>query len=147
MSLQHIKAISDAGCSVIVSGVKVGELYLHYCNKYNLLVVRLMSKFDLRRLCRAIGATALPRVVRTDITLFGIYQLAYIHQLIMTFVVISRRPPPLTRPVTVTMSMWTRSETRPSSSSNRVSLCSHCVWKIHGNEFYESQKSQRIVSK
>ena len=50
------------GATVIVSGGKVGELYLHYCNKYNLLVVRLMSKWDLRRLCKAIGATPLPRI-------------------------------------------------------------------------------------
>jgi T-complex protein 1 subunit theta len=62
-SPQHVKSIADSGCNVIVSGGKVGELYLHYCNKYNLLVVRLLSKFDLRRLCKAIGATPLPRIV------------------------------------------------------------------------------------
>ena len=58
-----MKAIADAGCTVIVAGGKVGELYLHYCNKYNILVVRLLSKFDLRRLCKAIKATPLPRIV------------------------------------------------------------------------------------
>ena len=47
---------------MVVAGGKVGELYLHYCNKYNLLVVRLLSKFDLRRLCKALGATPLPRI-------------------------------------------------------------------------------------
>lgn len=60
---QHIKAIADAGCKVIVTGGKIGELYLHFCNKYNLLLVRLMSKFDLRRLCKTTGATPLPRLV------------------------------------------------------------------------------------
>ncbi|ELU09284.1 hypothetical protein CAPTEDRAFT_170370 [Capitella teleta] len=59
---EHIKSIADSGCSVIVAGGKVGELYLHYCNQYKLMVVRLMSKFDLRRLCKAIGATPLPRI-------------------------------------------------------------------------------------
>lgn len=29
------------------------------------MVVRLLSKFDLRRLCKSIGATALPRIVST----------------------------------------------------------------------------------
>ena len=60
---QHVKSIAETGCKVVVSGGKVGELYLHYCNKYNLMVVRLMSKFDLRRLCKAIAATPLPRLV------------------------------------------------------------------------------------
>merc|ERR1712226_1364612 len=59
---EHVKAIAETGCKVVVSGGKVGELYLHYCNKYNLMVVRLLSKFDLRRLCRAIKATPLPRL-------------------------------------------------------------------------------------
>jgi len=59
---EQIKAIADTGCKVIVSGGKVGDLTLHYANKYGLMVVRLLSKFDLRRLCRAIEATPLPRV-------------------------------------------------------------------------------------
>ena len=58
-----MKSIADAGCKVIVCGGKAGELYIHYCNKYSLMVVRLMSKFDIRRLCKAIGATPLPRLV------------------------------------------------------------------------------------
>lgn len=59
---QQVKAIADTGCKVIVTGGKVGDLYLHYCNKFGLLVVRLLSKWDLRRLCKATGATALPRL-------------------------------------------------------------------------------------
>ncbi|ESN94807.1 hypothetical protein HELRODRAFT_186032 [Helobdella robusta] len=57
-----VKSISDAGCQVIVTGGKVGEMYQHFCNKYNIMVVRVPSKFDLRRLCKTIGATALPRI-------------------------------------------------------------------------------------
>jgi len=33
---------------------------VHFCNKYKVMVVRLNSKFDVRRLCRATQATALP---------------------------------------------------------------------------------------
>ena len=60
---QQIKGIAESGAKVIVSGGKVGDLAQHYCNKYNIMVVRLMSKWDLRRLCRAIKATPLPRLV------------------------------------------------------------------------------------
>ncbi|CAD5119196.1 DgyrCDS7832 [Dimorphilus gyrociliatus] len=58
----QIKAIAATGVKVVVTGGKVGDLALHYANKYGLLVVRLLSKFDVRRLCRALGATPLPRI-------------------------------------------------------------------------------------
>lgn len=61
--VQYIKGIVDAGVNVIVTGGKVGDLAQHYCNKYKVLVVRLTSKWDLRRLCKAVGATALPKIV------------------------------------------------------------------------------------
>jgi T-complex protein 1 subunit theta len=59
---KHIKDIVNTGCKVVVSGGKIGDLALHYCNKYGLLVVRLNSKFDVRRICQVTGATALPRL-------------------------------------------------------------------------------------
>ena len=61
--IQHVKAIADSGVNVVVSGGKVSDLALHFANKYNLMVVRLTSKWDVRRLCRTVGATALPKVV------------------------------------------------------------------------------------
>jgi len=67
--VQQVKAIAETGCKVVVTGGKVGEMYLHYANKYRLMVIRLMTKFDLRRLCKSIGATPLPRLVSTMITI------------------------------------------------------------------------------
>lgn len=59
----QIKAIADAGVDVVVGGAKFGDMALHYLNKYGLMAVRLTSKWDLRRLCKAVNATALPRIV------------------------------------------------------------------------------------
>ena len=59
----QIKAIADSGAKVLVSGGKIGDMALYYINKYNLLAVRIPSKFDLRRLCRAVKATALTKLV------------------------------------------------------------------------------------
>lgn len=59
---QQIKAIADTGATVVVAGAKFGDLALHYCNKYGLMAVRLNSKFDLRRLSKAVSATVLPRL-------------------------------------------------------------------------------------
>lgn len=56
------RQISDAGVRVVVAGSSVGELALHYFNKYQILVLRVPSKFDIRRVCQVCGATPLPRL-------------------------------------------------------------------------------------
>lgn len=56
---QQIKAIAETGAKVIVSGAKFGSLGMHYVDKYKMTALRLTSKFDLKRICRAVGATAL----------------------------------------------------------------------------------------
>ncbi|KAK7815685.1 hypothetical protein U0070_015614 [Myodes glareolus] len=58
----QVKAIASTGANVIVTGGKVADMALHYANKYNIMLVRLNSKWDLRRLCKTVGATALPRL-------------------------------------------------------------------------------------
>lgn len=56
------KEIADSGVKVIVAGSGVGELALHYLDRLGISVVKVLSKFDLRRLCRVIGATPLARL-------------------------------------------------------------------------------------
>ncbi|MXQ97193.1 hypothetical protein E5288_WYG011675 [Bos mutus] len=58
----QVKAIADTGANVIVTGGRVADMALHYANKYNIMLVRLNSKWDLRRLCKTVGAIALPRL-------------------------------------------------------------------------------------
>ncbi|XP_064158023.1 T-complex protein 1 subunit theta isoform X1 [Anguilla rostrata] len=58
----QVKAIAESGANVVVTGGKVADMALHYANKYQLMVVRLNSKWDLRRLCKTLGAVALPRL-------------------------------------------------------------------------------------
>lgn len=58
----QIKAIHDAGIKLIITGGKAADMAVHFCNKYKIMVVRLTSKFELRRLCRATQATALPKM-------------------------------------------------------------------------------------
>jgi T-complex protein 1 subunit theta len=57
----QIKEISDAGVKVVIAGAGIGELALHYLTRQGLLVFKIGSKFDLRRLCRVVGATPLAR--------------------------------------------------------------------------------------
>ncbi|SGZ57410.1 CIC11C00000001712 [Sungouiella intermedia] len=56
------KEIYNSGVRVIVAGSSVGELALHYFDKYNILVLKVPSKFDVRRICQVCGATPLPRL-------------------------------------------------------------------------------------
>lgn len=47
---------------MIVVGGSISDICLHYVEKYKMMIVRVMSKFELRRLSRALGATALVRL-------------------------------------------------------------------------------------
>ncbi|KAJ8466980.1 hypothetical protein OPV22_029532 [Ensete ventricosum] len=54
-----IKAVADSGAKVVVSGAAVGDMALHFCERYKLMVLKISSKFELRRFCRTTGAVAL----------------------------------------------------------------------------------------
>lgn len=57
-----IKELHDSGLRVVVAGSTVGELAMHYLNRFGILVIKILSKFELRRLCRVVGATPLARL-------------------------------------------------------------------------------------
>jgi T-complex protein 1 subunit theta len=59
---QIFKELADSGVKVIIAGTTVGELALHYLNRSQILVLKVLSKFDLRRLCRVVQATPLARL-------------------------------------------------------------------------------------
>ncbi|KAF6820977.1 t-complex protein 1 subunit theta [Colletotrichum musicola] len=57
-----IKELHDVGIRVVVAGSTVGDLAMHYLNRYGILVIKILSKFELRRICRVVGATPLARL-------------------------------------------------------------------------------------
>merc|ERR1712054_379324 len=57
-----IKAIADTGCNMLVCGQQVGELALHFLEKYKIMCMKCPSKFELRRICRTTGANTLVRL-------------------------------------------------------------------------------------
>jgi len=87
----QIKAIKDAGVDVIVSGGKVGDLALHYANKYKMMIVRLLSKWDLRRLCKSLGATPLPKIVAPTSSECGYCDQAYVDEIGETPVIVFKQ--------------------------------------------------------
>jgi len=60
--VQILKEIADSGVKVIIGGAQVGELAMHYLDRLGIAVVKVLSKFDLRRLCRVVNATPLARL-------------------------------------------------------------------------------------
>jgi len=60
--LQILKEIADSGIKVIIAGSTVGDLAMHYLNRFGIAVLKVLSKFDLRRLSRVVNATPLARV-------------------------------------------------------------------------------------
>lgn len=54
-----IKGVADSGVNVIVTGGSVDDMALHFIEKHGMMCMKLSSKFDLRRLCKATKANAL----------------------------------------------------------------------------------------
>lgn len=88
---EQIKSIADTGVKIVVSGGKVGDMALHFLNKYELMSVRLPSKFDVRRLCKTIGATVLPRLTSPTNEEAGFVSEAYVDEVGDTPVVVFRQ--------------------------------------------------------
>jgi len=58
----QVKAMADSGANVVVSGGSISEMALHFIEKYNMMALKVTSKFELRRLCRAVNATAVVKL-------------------------------------------------------------------------------------
>ncbi|ORY32299.1 chaperonin Cpn60/TCP-1 family [Naematelia encephala] len=58
----YLKEIASSGVKLVVAGSGIGDLALHYLNRLDVGVIKVLSKFDLRRLCRVVGATPLARL-------------------------------------------------------------------------------------
>ncbi|KAJ2490389.1 T-complex protein 1 subunit theta [Coemansia sp. RSA 2050] len=57
-----IAELHAAGVGAVVCGAGVGDLAVHCMNRYGMVAVRCPSKFELRRVCRVVGATPLARL-------------------------------------------------------------------------------------
>ncbi|GAV81692.1 LOW QUALITY PROTEIN: Cpn60_TCP1 domain-containing protein, partial [Cephalotus follicularis] len=62
--VELIKAVVDSGAKVILSSAAVGEMALHFCESsfYKIMVLKISSKFELRRFCCTTGPVAIVRI-------------------------------------------------------------------------------------
>lgn len=47
---------------MVVTGGNFGEMAMHFIEKYGMMAIRIPSKFDLRRVCKATNATAMVKL-------------------------------------------------------------------------------------
>jgi len=57
-----IRGIAESGVKMVVAGGSISEMAMHFLERYKICAIKIMSKFDLRRICRALGARALVRL-------------------------------------------------------------------------------------
>jgi T-complex protein 1 subunit theta len=59
---KFVQKLVNANINVCVTGGSISDIVLHFLDKYKIMVVRIMSKFELRRVARAIRATILSKL-------------------------------------------------------------------------------------
>jgi T-complex protein 1 subunit theta len=57
-----VKGLVEAKVDVVFCKGAVQDIAMHYLNKYKIMVIKITSKFDIKRLCKALNATALVRL-------------------------------------------------------------------------------------
>lgn len=60
---KQFREIKESGVNVLVTGSGIGDLALHFINRMGLMVIKILSKFELRRLSKVTGATVMTRLV------------------------------------------------------------------------------------
>jgi T-complex protein 1 subunit theta len=57
-----IKKLAEAGVTVVVCQGSMSELAIHFFEKYHMMAVKIMSKWELKRVGRAVGATPIVKL-------------------------------------------------------------------------------------
>jgi T-complex protein 1 subunit theta len=59
---EMIEGVAATGVKVVIANGSITEMAMHFLDKYNIMVIKIQSKFDLRRVCLAVKATAVVKV-------------------------------------------------------------------------------------
>ncbi len=57
-----IESIANSGAKVVISHGSISEMAQHYLDKFNLMVIKIQSKFELKRICNTLGCSAVVRL-------------------------------------------------------------------------------------
>ncbi len=59
MAQKFVEKLVHANINVVVSGGSVSDIVLHFLDQFKIMCVKILSKFELRRVARAVRATIL----------------------------------------------------------------------------------------
>ena len=59
---KFVQKLVQANVNVVVSGGSISDIVLHYLDKYKIMAVKILSKFEVRRVARAVRATVLSKL-------------------------------------------------------------------------------------
>lgn len=76
-----IKSIAETGTKLIISGGSISEMALHFIERYQMMCVKINSKWDLRRACTATNSTALVRLGPATPDEMGICDAAHVKEI------------------------------------------------------------------
>lgn len=57
-----VKGLAEAGINVVVGSGSISEVALHFFEKYRILTLKIMSKFELKRIAKSVGASAVVKL-------------------------------------------------------------------------------------
>ena len=59
---KFVQKLVNANINVVVCGGSISDIVLHFLDKYKIMAVRILSKFEIRRVARAVRATILSKL-------------------------------------------------------------------------------------
>jgi len=59
---KFIQGLAEAGVNVVIGSGSISELALHFFEKYKIFTLKLMSKWELKRIAKSVGATAVVKL-------------------------------------------------------------------------------------
>jgi T-complex protein 1 subunit theta len=68
-----IEGIAASGAKVVIANGSISELALHYLDKFGLMVLKIQSKFELRRICGALGEVNRDHFITIHISFYLLY--------------------------------------------------------------------------
>ena len=86
-----VKGLAEAGIQVVVGSGSMSELAQHYFEKYQIYAVKIMSKWELKRIARAVGATPIVKLTTPTPDELGFANEASFREISSTWCTVFRR--------------------------------------------------------
>lgn len=59
---KFVKGLAEAGINVVVGSGSISEMALHFFEKYKIMTLKIMSKWELKRIAKSVGASAVVKL-------------------------------------------------------------------------------------